>query len=87
VCEGLGEDLGIPSNLLRISFALLLFMNPVVTIAAYLAAGLVVAFSRWMYPNPRPAEAADATPTPAPAEVSKLEELAANEQAELPLAA
>ena len=56
VCEGLGEDLHIPANLLRVAFALLLFLNPLATIAGYAAAGLLVAFSRWLHPVPRQAQ-------------------------------
>lgn len=54
VCEGLGEDFGFHPNLLRIAFAGLFFWNPLPAIAAYAAAGVIVAFTRWLAPNPRP---------------------------------
>lgn len=52
VCEGLGEDLRIHPNLFRLSFAGLLFWNPVAAVVGYLAVGLVVALTRWLYPSP-----------------------------------
>lgn len=64
VCEALGEDFGFNANWLRVALALALFWNPAAVIAGYLAAGLLVAVSRWLYPNPCPAEA---EPVPAPA--------------------
>jgi phage shock protein C len=39
VCEGLGEDLRIPANLLRLSLAFLLFLNPPAAVATYIGAG------------------------------------------------
>ena len=66
VCQGLGEDLGISPNLLRLALAPALFFNPVATIGGYAAAGLLVLLSRKLFPNPRAgAEApveADAAP-------------------------
>lgn len=56
ICEALGQDLRIPANLLRIAVAGLLFWNPLAGLSAYAAAGVLVAFTRWLYPNPRIAE-------------------------------
>jgi phage shock protein PspC (stress-responsive transcriptional regulator) len=53
ICEGLGEDLGIHPNLLRVSLAGLLFWNPAAALVAYVGAGAIVALSRWLFPNPR----------------------------------
>jgi phage shock protein PspC (stress-responsive transcriptional regulator) len=53
VCEGLGEDLRIPPNLLRLGFTLTLFFYPLVSLAAYAGAGLVVLLTRLLVPNPR----------------------------------
>ncbi len=84
VCEGLGEDLRIPSNLLRAAFALGLFFNPQAVVITYFGLGALVLVSRLIFPNPRlaqtPAEAVAriSAPAPAPAEP---------EQEELPLAA
>lgn len=77
VCQGLGEDIGIPPQLLRVAFAGLLFWNPMAAIATYLAAGLFVAALRFLVPNPRVAaaaaqaeeEAAEPASVPAPAAV------------------
>ena len=55
VCEGLGEDLGFHPNLLRVALAGLLFWNPPAAIGLYAALGLLVALTRWLVPEPRPA--------------------------------
>jgi phage shock protein PspC (stress-responsive transcriptional regulator) len=52
VCQALGEDLGLPPTLLRILFALVLFWSPVAALAGYGLAGLLVALSRWLVPEP-----------------------------------
>lgn len=79
VCEGLSEDLGLNANLLRITFALLLFWNPVLTLAGYLAAGCLVFLSRWLFPVP-------ATKPVQEAAESRSEELPQQDE-QLPLAA
>lgn len=75
VCEGLGEDLGIHPNILRLAFPLLLFVNPVATIAGYAAAGTVVFATRKLIPNPRPAVSAQATAPLAAANEGQAESL------------
>ena len=62
VCEGLGEDLGIPSNLLRLALSLMLFWNPAAAVATYFAAGVLVLFTRLVFPKPRIAAADEAAP-------------------------
>lgn len=58
VCQALGEDFRFPPTLLRMAFALALFWNPLASLGAYAAAGMLVALSRLLVPNPRlPAEA------------------------------
>ena len=52
VCQGLGEDLRIHPNLLRLALAVGLFFNPPAAAAAYVAAGLLVLVTRYFYPNP-----------------------------------
>ena len=79
VCQGFGEDLGVPPNLLRLSLAFLLFLNPLAALFTYVAAGAVVALSRWLFPA-----AAIAPAAPAAAEV---EPTAEAEAEPLPLAA
>ena len=85
VCEGLGEDLRIPSSLLRLGFALALFFNPLAAVLAYLGAGVLVALSRLIAPNPR-------IPLPEPeaqaeAQAETVEEAQEELQPALPLAA
>jgi phage shock protein C len=55
VCEALGEDFGFNPVFLRVPLAVLLLWNPIAVIGAYAAAGAIVALSRWLSPDPRPA--------------------------------
>jgi len=57
VCQAIGEDLGFNPNWLRAALGVLLIWSPLATIAAYLAAGIVIALIRWIVPNPRSARA------------------------------
>lgn len=50
VCHALGEDFGVPADLLRIAFAALFFWNMTAAIGTYLAIGAVIALARWVYP-------------------------------------
>ncbi len=59
VCEGLGQDLGINAQLLRLVFAGLLFWNPVAAIGGYLAIGLFIAGLRFVFPERTSAPVAD----------------------------
>jgi phage shock protein PspC (stress-responsive transcriptional regulator) len=68
VCEALGEDLGFNPILLRVPLAICLMINPVAVIATYLGLGLLVAFTRFVAPNPKPAPAAEAESAPVEAE-------------------
>ena len=65
VCEALGEDLGFNPIFLRIPFGIGLMLNPVAVVATYLGLGLLVAFTRYLAPNPKPAALAEAEPSPA----------------------
>ena len=85
VCEGLGEDLGIHSNYLRLAFAGLLFWNPVAAVGGYFAVGLIVALTRLLFPVPAPAVASDQPHELAPGPTATAEEPA--EQEPMPLAA
>jgi phage shock protein C len=51
VCEGLGEDLRINAQYLRVALAVVLFVNPVAAIGIYAVAGVAVLLSRWLYPE------------------------------------
>ena len=53
VCEALGEDFRFNPLLLRVAFGAGLFLNPVLAIGGYAAAGAVVLVSRLIAPNPR----------------------------------
>jgi phage shock protein C len=68
VCEGLGEDFGFNPIYLRVAFAVPLIWNPLATLAAYAALGLVVMVSRLAFPNPRRAVAKASAGEPAPVE-------------------
>ncbi|MGZ8285862.1 MAG: PspC domain-containing protein [Allosphingosinicella sp.] len=64
VCEALGEDLGFNPVFLRIALSVGLFFSPVGALAIYAGLGLLVAFTRFVAPNPRQAAAAEAGPVP-----------------------
>lgn len=67
VCEGIGEDLRIPSNLLRIGFALGFFFAPFQVLLGYFALGALVLVSRLVFPAPRVKRADRAEAVPASA--------------------
>ncbi len=75
ICHGLGEDFGFSPNWIRLALSVGLFFNPVGAIGTYLALGVLVLFSRLVFPNPKVAPAAaapveaPAAPAPAPVEV------------------
>lgn len=56
VCQGLGDDLGVSPDLLRVALALGLFWNPYAVAAAYAAMAAVVLVSRLAFPERRPTE-------------------------------
>ncbi len=56
VCEAIGQDFGFNPNWLRIAFCAPVFWNPAFVIGAYLALGIVVAATRFAFPD-RHAEA------------------------------
>ena len=53
VCEALGQDFGFNPLYLRLAFAVLLVPFPMPVIGAYVAAGILVAMSRLVFPAPR----------------------------------
>lgn len=79
VCEGIGQDFGFNPNWLRVLFAATFYWSPAGVIGAYLALGVLVAFSRLVAPSPRMASSA---PTVEVAETSS-----DRRETELPLAA
>lgn len=81
VCQAIGEDFGFNPLILRLAFALPLFWNPYVAVAAYLALGAIVAVTRWIAPNPSVAKPA------APVETAEPQSEKAAEQPDYALAA
>ena len=51
VCEALGQDFGINPTWLRAAFCVPIFWNPLLVIGAYLALGLVIAGTRFAFPD------------------------------------
>jgi phage shock protein PspC (stress-responsive transcriptional regulator) len=78
VCEGLGEDLGIHANWLRLALGVSVMWNPVAVISLYFGLGAIVLVSRLIVRNPRTVRSAAAATPRAPREAM---------QVELPLAA
>jgi phage shock protein C len=86
VCEALGEDFRFNPLLLRVAFGAGLFLNPVIAIGGYAAAGVVVLISRLVSPNPRQpkpavveteAQAIEAAPQPLRADNETVAEMLA----------
>jgi phage shock protein PspC (stress-responsive transcriptional regulator) len=72
VCEALGEDLGFNPVFLRVPLAVCLLLNPWAVVATYAGLAVLVAFTRFVAPNPRPAalpEAEARIEAPDPAKV------------------
>ena len=81
ICQGIGEDFGFNPLYLRAALSVALFWNPAAVFAVYAALGVLVLFSRLVFPNPRLAPAVAAAAAPAAAEPD------AGRQQPLPLAA
>ncbi|MCW3835090.1 PspC domain-containing protein [Sphingomonas canadensis] len=70
VCEGLGQDIGLPPILFRLGFTALLFWNTPLALTAYVSLGVLVYALRWLMPDraaASPARAVDAAHAPAAA--------------------
>ena len=63
VCEGLRQDVGFNANYLRLALAVGLLFSPVATVVGYIAMGVLIALSRWIFP-PRTDEAPRAATEP-----------------------
>ena len=70
VCAAIAEDFGFNPVLLRLLFGVGMLFNPVAAVAAYAAAGALVAVSRWLVPEPRAVAIAEIEEPEAPAELS-----------------
>jgi phage shock protein C len=68
VCEALGEDLGFNPLFLRVPLAVCLLLNPLAVLATYAGLGMLVAFTRFVAPVPRPATVIEPETAPAAAE-------------------
>lgn len=64
ICHAIGEDFGFNPLYLRILFAAILFWSPIGAFGGYVALGAVVAFSRWVAPDPSADEVAETTDEP-----------------------
>ena len=51
VCEAIGRDFGINPNWLRVAFCAPIYWNPMLVIGAYLGLGVIVAVSRFAFPD------------------------------------
>ena len=51
VCEGIGEDFGFNPNFLRVPLAAGVLWNPLAIFGIYLALGVALFVSRWIYPK------------------------------------
>jgi phage shock protein C len=51
VCQAIGQDFGINPTWLRVAFCAPVFWNPALVIGAYLALGVVVAATRYAFPD------------------------------------
>jgi len=56
VCFALGEDFGFNPVYLRVLLALIVLWSLPTALGAYAALGALVAFSRWLAPNPASVE-------------------------------
>ena len=65
VCAALGEDFGFNPLWLRLALGAGLLWNFEAVIAGYLIVGGIVAFSRWVAPNPKPRAIEAHAPQPA----------------------
>src|SRR3546814_6642719 len=63
ICEGVGQDLGINPNLLRVTLAVAMIWNPVAVLATYALLGVGVMVSRWIAPMPVAAALAPVAPS------------------------
>ena len=52
VCEGLGEDLKVNANIIRVALILMCFFAPAEALGLYLGLGLVLAAVRFFVPVP-----------------------------------
>ena len=61
VCEAIGEDFGFNPNFLRIPLAAMVIWSPLAAISIYFGLGVLVAASRWLFPDRRSVSALSVT--------------------------
>jgi phage shock protein PspC (stress-responsive transcriptional regulator) len=62
VCQAIGEDFGFNPNWLRIAFCAPIYWNPALVLGVYLTLGVVVAATRFAFPDRRGEAPAAAAP-------------------------
>jgi len=62
VCEAIGQDFGFNPLWLRLAFIAPLFFAPYVAVGAYFCLGLIVATTRWLVKDKKPADVIDVQP-------------------------
>lgn len=78
VCEAIGQDFGFNANWLRLAFCAPIYWNPGLVIGTYLALGLLVAATRYAFPDRRlEVHAAQDAAGPVQAEVEEERQLIA----------
>ncbi|MEO7601817.1 MAG: PspC domain-containing protein [Sphingomicrobium sp.] len=76
VCEAIGEDFGFNANFLRVPLAAIVVFNVWAAVGAYLALGLIVLASRYLFPK-RETQPSVTAAASAPANYNLDEKLAA----------
>lgn len=51
VCEAIGQDFGFNANWLRIAFCVPIYWNPALVVGVYLTLGVLVAATRFAFPD------------------------------------
>ena len=64
VCFALGQDFGFNPLYLRVPLGAVVLWSLPAAVVAYLALGLVVAFSRWLAPDPQVGRAEESAEAP-----------------------
>jgi len=55
ICQAIGEDFGFDPFYLRVALIAVLFFSPTAMLGTYVALGVTVAASRWLFPKPKAA--------------------------------
>jgi phage shock protein C len=74
ICEALGQDLGFNANLLRVTLGIAVLWNPAVVLSVYAGLGVLVAVSRFAFPDRRRAAAPEVFDAPARPQPAKADD-------------